>query len=61
MYIYIYISNTSPKSRDQGVVFDLGVLFIDETVRSSRSCDGSQQAGSNTAIDSFWRYIFVKI
>ena len=34
---------------------------MDKTVRSSRWGDGSQLAGSNTAIESFWRCIFVEV
>ena len=41
--------------------FDFGYLFIEKTARSSDSCDGSRQAVSNTAIESFWRCIFVEI
>ena len=41
--------------------FYFGCLFIDKTVRSSPWCDGSQQAGSNTAVESFWRWKFVEI
>ena len=38
-----------------------GGLVIDKTARGSPSGDGSRQAGSNTAIESFWRCIFVEI
>ena len=34
---------------------------MEETAWSSASCDESQQAASNTAIESFWRCIFVRI
>ena len=73
MYIYIYIyifwniggqstcTPTGAISRDSGgTFFDVGGLFIDEVVRWSSSGDGSQWAGSNTAIESFWRCIFVE-
>ena len=38
-----------------------GGLFIDKAALESPSGGGSQQAGSNTAFESFWRCIFVKI
>ena len=44
-----------------GTFFDFGSFFIRKMVRSSRWGDGSQQAGSNTAIESFWRCILVEI
>ena len=45
---------SSRKSLDGGVVFvDFGTLFISKTVQGSPSGDGSQQAGLNTAIESF--------
>ena len=57
--------NSSGKSRDipgpGGSFFDFGSLFMNKTVRSSPSGDGSQQAGSNAAIESFWRCIFVEL
>ena len=71
IYIYIYIQERGgpePSYPNQGDIpgpggtfFDFGRLFIDKTVRSSRWGDGSQQAGSNTAIESFWRCKFVEI
>ena len=46
----------------RGATFlNIGGLFIDKTVRSSRSCDGPSWAASNTAIESFWRCTFVEI
>ena len=42
------------KSQDGEVSFDFGVLFVNKTALGSPSGDGSQQAGANTAIDSFW-------
>ena len=47
---------TGAISRDRG-----GSSFIRKTARSSASCDGSRQAGLNTAIESFWRCILVEI
>ena len=40
---------------------DFGSIFIDQTALGSRSCNGPQRAGSNTAIESFWRCIFAEI
>ena len=47
--------------RPRGSFFEFGSFFIDQMVWGSRSCDGSQPAGSNTAIESFWRRIFAEI
>ena len=44
-----------------GRLFHFGGLFVDKTVRGSRSGDGPQQAGSNTAIESFLRCMLVEI
>ena len=41
--------------------FDFGCRFQGKTVRSSPSCDGSQRAGLNTAMESFWRCKFAEI
>ena len=43
---------SSGKSRDRECI-------IDKTVRGNLSGDGSQRAGSNTAIERFWRCICV--
>ena len=72
--IYLYINETLGPWRwgsrhdafpvaggSGGSFFDFGGLFIDKTVRSNPQGDGSQQAGSNAAIESFWRCKFVKI
>ena len=69
--IYIYIwehGGLGPSYPDQGDIpgtggtfFDSGGLFIDKLARSSAACDRSQQAASNTAIESFWRCIFDEI
>ena len=71
IYIYLYISGniggqslctpTGAISWDRGYFFDFGGFAIKKTVRSSASRDGSPWAGSNTAIESFWRCIFVEI
>ena len=54
--------HSSRKSWYQGDRFlILAAFFIDKTVRGCRSCDGSRQAGSSTAIESFWRCIFVEL
>ena len=55
---------TAPSERKPsagGYLFYFGALFIEKTARSSRSSDGPSWAASNTAIESFWRWIFVKI
>ena len=52
---------TSPKSFCRDVICLILNLFIQKTVRSSRSCDGSQLAASNTATESFWRCLFVNL
>ena len=39
----------------------IGGLFVDETALGSLWGDGSQQAGLNTSIESFWRCICVEI
>ena len=44
-----------------GTFFDFGGLLTKETDRSSAPCDGPSWAASNTAIESFWRCIFVEI
>ena len=43
------------------IFFDFGGLFIEKTARSGPPCDGPSRAASNTAIESFWRCIFVEI
>ena len=45
----------------RGCFFDFGGRFMDKTVRSSPWGDGSQWAGPNTAIESFWRCILVEM
>ena len=60
MYVYIYRGTLGPGAsypngaiyRDRGVRFLFGGLFVEKTARSSPSCDGSQLAESNTAIES---------
>ena len=53
---------TGAISQDRGgPFFNFGCLFIEKTARSNASCDLSQHAGLNTAIESFWRRLFVKI
>ena len=41
--------------------FHFGGLFMDNTVRGSPWGHGSQWAGLNTAIESFWRCTFAEI
>ena len=53
---------TGAASRDRGGSFFILVgFFIEKSARSSRSCDGPSWAASNTAIESFWRCLFVEI
>ena len=74
IYLYIFIEHISQTQAlgtrrvhvteilgPRGRCFDIGGLFVDKSVRSSPSCDGPEQAGSNAAIESFWHCIFVKI
>ena len=71
MYISLYISTPHGSGLSRtllreipgpgGCFFDFGELFIDKMALGSPSGDGSQQAGSNTATESFWRCIFVEI
>ena len=56
-----YGETPSPMGRAWKHVFDFGGLLIKKTARSSRSCDGPSWAASNTAIESFWRCLFVEI
>ena len=44
-----------------GSLFYCGSLFTNKTALGSPSGDGPQQAGSNTASESFWRCLFVEI
>ena len=44
-----------------GGIFDFEGLTIDKTVQGNPWVDGSQQAGSNTAIESFRRWKLVDI
>ena len=76
-YIYIYIyrytlvckhaawiglaEHYSGKSQDRGRVFFIVNFFCNKTIRGSPSADGSQRAGSNTAIESFWRWKLFEI
>ena len=70
-YLYMYISGhiggqglRAPNgaiSRNRGDLFDFCGLFMEKTAWSSASCDRPSWAGSNTAIESFWRCLFVKI
>ena len=41
--------------------FDFGSLFMYEMVQVSPWGDALQQAGSSTALESFWRWKFVEI
>ena len=41
-----------------GLFFDFGGLVMDKTALGSPPGDGSQQACSNTEIESFWRWKF---
>ena len=41
--------------------FYLGGLFMDKMVQGSPLGDGSQQTGSNTAIERFWRWKFIEM
>ena len=69
IYIYIYpgiwarvfVSRPGDIPGPGGTFFDFGRLFISKTALVSPWGDGSQQAGSNTAIESFWRWKFVEI
>ena len=71
IYVYIYIQehrgpghsypNWGGISGSRGTFFDLGGLCIEKTARSLPPCDGPSWAGSNTAIESFWRCIFAEI
>ena len=44
-----------------GGLFKFGNLFMHKTVLGSAAGDGPQQAGLNTAIESFWRCILVEL
>ena len=58
------VSRVTPnrECQDQGgVVFYFGGFFIEKTDRSSAPCDGPSWVVSNTAIESFWRCLFVEI
>ena len=71
IYISLYISalhGSGPSrtllreiSGPAGVFVDVGGLFINKTALGSPSGDGSQQAGLNAAIESFWRCEIVEI
>ena len=41
--------------------FYVGGFFTEKTSQLSASCGGPQQAGSNAAIESFWRCLFVEL
>ena len=51
---------SSGKFRDQGLFFQCWRPLYRQTLERS-SGDGSQQAGSNTAIKSFWRWTVAEI
>ncbi len=53
---------SSGNSRDRKCIFvDFASPFIDNTVLGSGSGDGSRHAGSNTAIERFWRCQFAEM
>ena len=44
-----------------GIWTDFGGRFMDKTALASPWGDGLQQAGSDAAMESFWRWTFVEI
>ena len=68
LYIYIYMTGNMgaralvpPSDRypgARGYLFCVGGCFIGKKVQGSPWSDGSQQTGSSSAIESFWRCIF---